>query len=71
MKIINEFATQMMSEEDVRKAVYDIIADLDMQNINKGVIMKTVMPKLKGKADGKVINKIVTEIIDNGINQID
>lgn len=71
MKIINEFAPQMMSEEDVRKAVYDIIADLDMQNINKGVIMKTVMPRLKGKADGKVINKIVTEIIDNGINQTD
>ena len=68
MKIINEFAPQMMSEEDVRKAVYDIIEDLDMQNINKGVIMKTVMPRLKGKADGKVINKVVTEIIDNGIN---
>lgn len=68
MRIINEFAPQMMSEEDVRKAVYDIIADLDMQNINKGVIMKTVMPRLKGKADGKVINKVVTEIIDNGIN---
>ena len=63
MKIINEFAPQMMSEEEVRKAVYDIIADVDMQHANKGAIMKAVMPKLKGKADGKLINKIVSEIV--------
>ena len=29
---------------------------------NKGMIMKTVMPQLKGKADGKVINAVVAEL---------
>ena len=29
---------------------------------NKGQIMKTIMPELKGKADGKVINEVVTEM---------
>ena len=28
---------------------------------NKGQIMKTIMPELKGKADGKVINQVVAE----------
>ena len=60
IKVINEFAPQMMSEDEVRKAVYDIIG-VDMPYANKGAIMKAVMPKLKGKADGKVINKVVTE----------
>ena len=64
MTIIKEFAPQMMSEDEIRKAVYDIIADVDIQHANKGAIMKSVMPKLKGKADGKIINKIVTEIVN-------
>ena len=29
---------------------------------NKGQIMKTIMPELKGKADGKVINQVVAEL---------
>jgi uncharacterized protein YqeY len=63
MKVINEFAPQMMSEEEVREAVYNIIATTDIQQAGKGAIMKAVMPKLKGKADGKMINKIVSEIV--------
>lgn len=64
MTIINEFAPQMMSEEEVRKEVYHIIATTDIQYTGKGAIMKVVMPKLKGKADGKLINKIVSEIVE-------
>ena len=62
MAIINEFVPQMMSEEEVRKEVYQILAETNIQQTNKGAIMKVVMPKLKGKADGKIINKVVTEI---------
>ena len=29
---------------------------------NKGQIMKTVMPELKGKADGKLIGQVVAEL---------
>lgn len=62
MTIINEFVPQMMSEEEVRQEVYQIIAETNIQQTNKGAIMKVVMPRLKGKADGKIINKVVTEI---------
>ena len=64
MEVINEFAPQMMSEEEVRKAVYHIISTTDIFQTGKGAIMKAVMPKLKGKADGKLINQIVTEIVE-------
>ena len=63
MAIIDEFAPKMMTEDEVRKAVYDIIG-VDMPYANKGAIMRVVMPKLKGKADGKLINKIVTEFVE-------
>ena len=64
MEVINEFVPKMMSEEEVRQAVYNIIATTDIQQTGKGAIMKVVMPKLKGKADGKVINQIVTELCE-------
>lgn len=64
MAIIDYFAPQMMSEEEVRKAVYNIIASVDIPHSGKGYIMKAVMPRLKGKADGKLINKVVSEICE-------
>ncbi len=62
MVYIEELAPKMMDEEEVRKAVYHILATVDIQQDNKGALMKAVMPRLKGKADGKLINKVVTEI---------
>ena len=64
MDIIKEFAPQLMSEDEVRSVVYNIISATDIPQTNKGAIMKVVMPELKGKADGKMINKIVTEIVE-------
>lgn len=64
MAIIDYFAPQMMTEEEVRKAVYNIIASVDIPHSGKGYIMKAVMPRLKGKADGKLINKVVSEICE-------
>lgn len=62
MTYIEELAPKMMDEEETRKAVYHIIATVDIQEDTKSALMKAVMPRLKGKADGKLINKIVTEI---------
>jgi len=64
LKVIDEFAPQMMTEEEVRQAVYNIVSSVDIFQTGKGAIMKVVMPKLKGKADGKLINQIVTEICE-------
>lgn len=63
MKVIDEFAPHMMEEDEVRAAVYRIIATTDISKTNKGAIMRAVMPQLKGKADGKMINNVVSEIV--------
>lgn len=62
MTYIDELAPKMMSEDEVRQAVEDILAGAEVYN--KGAAMKLIMPALKGKADGKVINKIVTEVLN-------
>ena len=54
--IYQEFAPAMMSAEEVEKFITEKFADV-LASKNKGMIMKNVMPELKGKADGKVINQ--------------
>ena len=50
-----------MSKDEIIKLIKDKFADI-VASKNKGQIMKSVMPELKGKADGKLINEIVEEL---------
>ncbi len=59
--VINEYAPKLMSEDEVRAFINGKFADV-IATKNKGMIMKSVMPALKGKADGKMINNIVAEL---------
>ena len=59
--VINEYAPKLMSEDEVRAFINDKFADV-IATKNKEMIMKSVMPALKGKADGKMINNIVAEL---------
>ena len=61
-KIFLEFMPEMMSDEDIEKFIREKFADL-VASGNKGLLMKSVMPELKGKADGKTINEVVGKII--------
>lgn len=59
--VINEYAPQLLSEEEVEQILKEKFADV-LASGNKGQIMKAVMPELKGKADGKVINQVVAKL---------
>lgn len=59
--VINEYAPAMMSAEEVKAFITEKFAEV-VASKNKGMIMKNVMPELKGKADGKVINEVVAEL---------
>lgn len=59
--IIKEYAPSMMSYEAVKTLITEKFSDV-LATKNKGQIMKTVMPELKGKADGKIINQVVEEL---------
>ena len=61
--IINEFAPVQMSADEVKAVLTEKFADI-IATKNKGMIMKTVMAELKGKADGKVINQVVAELCE-------
>lgn len=66
MAIINEYAPQLITDYDEIK---DIIKCILSKNgttslaMQKGVIMKMVMPQLRGKVDMAVANKVLNEML--------
>jgi uncharacterized protein YqeY len=62
IEVLNVYLPAQMGEEEVRKAVQDVIAQAGAagpQDIGK--VMGPVMGKLKGLADGALISKLVKE----------
>lgn len=59
--IFMEYAPQMMSAEEVESYITEKFAEI-VASKNKGLIMKNVMPELKGKAEGAVINQVVAKL---------
>lgn len=59
--IMQEYAPSLLSAEEVKAVILEKFAEVAATK-NKGMIMKTVMAELKGKADGKVINEVVGEL---------
>lgn len=62
--VIQEYAPSLMSEEEIRNFIMEKFADIVAQK-DKGMIMKNVMPELKGKADGKLINQVVAKLCES------
>ncbi len=66
LEIIKEYLPEKMGEDELRTIILDTIEE---QNVNSpsglGLIMKTVMPKVKGRADGKQVNKMVRDILSD------
>lgn len=66
MTIYAEFMPKQMSEEEIKEAIQkavNMIPDATNIKINKGMIMKNLMPMVKGKADGKLVAQLVDEFI--------
>lgn len=59
--IFMEYAPQMMTAEEVENFITEKFAEV-VASKNKGLIMKNVMPELKGKAEGSVINQVVAKL---------
>lgn len=58
---VKAYAPKLMSKEEILALINDKFKDI-VAGKNKGLIMKNIMPELKGKADGKLINEIVEEL---------
>ena len=54
-----------MGDDEIRAVIADVLKELDIAAPtakDKGRIMKTLMPRVKGKADGNAVNRLVSEL---------
>ena len=62
IQIIEHYAPKLITDEkEIEYLIYDICKGQDFAN--KGLIMKTVMPQLKGKVDMKIANQVLKEMM--------
>ena len=62
ISVYSEFAPKLMSEGEIREVVAAVLAELQIEAPtakDKGKIMKTLMPRVKGKADGGLVNQVL------------
>lgn len=65
MSVYSEFAPTQMDEAEIAEVIRATLAELGIETPaakDKGRIMKTLMPRVKGKADGALVNKLVAAL---------
>ena len=63
IQVYSEFVPKLMDEEEIRKVITEVLAELQIEAptaMDKGRIMKTLMPRVKGKADGGLVNQVLS-----------
>ena len=66
LAVLEEYAPKMMSEEEIRAVISEVLSGLGIEKPlakDKGRIIKELMPKVKGRADGKLVNELVAGFI--------
>jgi uncharacterized protein YqeY len=64
LEVITTYLPQQLSEEKLREIIREAIAETGADSPQKlGLVMKIVMPKIKGQADGKLVNKLAMDML--------
>ncbi|MDD5425100.1 MAG: GatB/YqeY domain-containing protein [candidate division Zixibacteria bacterium] len=64
LDIITSFLPRQLGEDELRQLITAAIVQSGADSPQKmGLVMKILMPQIKGKADGKLVNKIVSELL--------
>lgn len=66
LEIISHYLPSQLGEDEVRSLVAAAVSESGASSAKEiGLVMKLLMPKVKGKADGKLVNKLVLEKLAN------
>ncbi len=64
LKVIEGFLPQQLSAEELEKTIREAIAETQAQGAkDMGKVMKSVQPKVMGRADGKVVSELVKKLL--------
>ncbi|MBU5313604.1 GatB/YqeY domain-containing protein [Tissierella carlieri] len=65
IEILLQYLPKQLSEEEVEEIVIETIKEINATSMKDiGIIMKAVMPKVKGRTDGNIVNKIIKKVFN-------
>ncbi|MBZ2175735.1 GatB/YqeY domain-containing protein [Schnuerera sp. xch1] len=64
IEILLEYLPKQLTEEEIKEIVSETIDEVNAKSMKDiGLVMKSVMSKVKGRADGNTVNKITRQIL--------
>lgn len=66
LAVLEQYAPKMMDVEEIRSEISTVLKELELTSPTakqKGLIMKSLMPRVKGKADGKLVNEVLESFL--------
>ncbi len=65
LAILKEYLPEELSAEEIRRLARECIEEVSATSRKDiGRVMKTIMPRVKGRADGKLVQRIVIELLE-------
>lgn len=66
ISILMDYMPAQLTEDQIISLIDNTISELSIESIKDlGKLMKSLMPKTRGKADGALVSKLVREKLDN------
>lgn len=63
-RVIKEYLPERLSDDELKSLVQQKIEETGAASINDlGIVMKALMPEVRGRADGKTVNIVVRSIL--------
>ncbi len=64
LKVIMSFLPEQLDEEGIRSVLREVIQEVGAKGPKDlGSVMKTAMPRLKGRAEGRLVQQIARELL--------
>jgi len=64
LEIIQGYLPQQLGEQELKEIIQEAIKETGAASPQQmGLVMKVVMPKIKGRADGRLASKLATELL--------
>lgn len=64
LDILEKYLPPQMTREEIKELARKTIAEVEATTVKQlGLVMKNLMPQVKGKADGNVVSQVVRELL--------
>lgn len=65
IEILLDYLPKQLTEEEVEAIVMETIKEINATSMKDiGLLMKTIMPKVKGRTDGNMVNRAIKKVLN-------